>query len=409
MPPLFAQPYAVAGALSLFEASDYLTDILVRHPEEISTLTDMGETPLHSASGYLFDNSLAGERVARDPVFDYLAHADESYGDKLSMLRQHFRHRIFSAGARDIIERRDVYTSLAATTAAAEDAILAAFEIAGAPDRLAVMALGRLGSSEFDALSDVDLLFIADDEHDPTLLKAAEQFMQALAAYTRNGMVFPVDTRLRPRGGEGELLVTPAQLARYCEQEAQPWEALTYTKLRMLCGSAALAKQILATTAKLFERFAADAAFTQTVREMRAKLDVIDAPEISFKTSPGAVYDIDFLAALLLIRHNIADKNGTLRDRLWRCAASAQLDKSDAARLDHAAELLRTVEHVVRLVVGRARKSLPATEHARQVTDRLVAQILGREFPQGLEDEIQRTCEEVRRIFESYCPLESGS
>ena len=57
--------------------------------------------------------------------------------------------------------------------------------------------------------------------------------MQALAAYTRNGMVFPVDTRLRPRGGEGELLVTPVQLALYCEQAAQPWEALTYTKLRI--------------------------------------------------------------------------------------------------------------------------------------------------------------------------------
>jgi len=403
------EPDAVATALSLFEASDYLTDILVRHPEEIGTLTDLGEAPFHSASGYLFAGSLSGQRLARDPVFDYLAHADESYGDKLSMLRQHFRHRIFSAGARDIIERRDVYSSLAATTAAAEDAIRAGFEIAGAPERLAIMALGRLGSSEFDVLSDADLLFIADDEHDPTLLKAAEQFMQALAAYTRNGMVFPVDTRLRPRGGEGELLVTPGQFARYCQHEAQPWEALSYTKLRTLCGSPSLAGQVLATTAKLFERFAADASFTQTVREMRAKLDAVDAPELSFKTSPGAVYDMDFLASLLLIRHNIADKNGTLRDRLWRCAAGAQLEKSDAARLDHAAELLRTVEHVVRLVVGRARKSLPATEHARQVTERLVAQILGREFPQGLEDQIQRTCAEVRLIFDSYCSRESGS
>jgi len=76
------------------------------------------------------------------------------------------------------------------------------------------------------------------------------------------------------------------------------------------------------------------------------------------------------------------------------------LEKADAAVLDHAGELLRTVEHVVRLVVGRARKWLPATEHARQITEKLPAQILRRQFPQGLEAELARTCSEVRRIYE---------
>ena len=49
----------------------------------------------------------------------------------LSMLRQQYRHRMLATGARDILERRDVYNSLASTTAAAEDAIAAAFTIAG--------------------------------------------------------------------------------------------------------------------------------------------------------------------------------------------------------------------------------------------------------------------------------------
>jgi len=239
---------------------------------------------------------------------------------------------------------------------------------------------------------------VCGEDHDrESLTKAAEQMMQALSAYTRDGMAFPVDARLRPRGGEGELLVTPTQLASYFEQEAQPWEALMYTKLRFLAGSRSLGERAAMATKQLFQRFAEDDTFLRAVREMRTKLE--NAAEKSFKTSPGATYDIDFLSSFLLVRHGVG-KQGSLRDRLWRCLASGFLEKADAAALDHAAELLRTVEHVVRLVVGRARKWLPATEHARQVTERLTCQILRREFPQGLEAELARTCSEVRRIYD---------
>jgi len=225
--------------------------------------------------------------------------------------------------------------------------------------------------------------------------------MQALAAYTQQGMVSPVDARLRPRGGEGELLVAPAQLASYFQHEAQAWEALMYTKLRFLAGSRDLAAAAVSACNSLFERYAADASFPQAVHEMRAKLE---SNEKNFKTSPGAIYDIDFLCSFLLVRYGIRDKAGNLRDRIWRCASAGWLDKQDAALLDHAAELLRTVEHMVRLVVGRARKWLPAADHARRVTEKLAAQILNREFHNGLEAELGLTLENVRKIFERYLP-----
>lgn len=397
-------PEAVARAVVLFEASDYLSDVLVRHPEEIATLSDLADTSSRAASGYLFESPFGLGRRAGDPVFRYLAETSAPYSEKLSLLRQHYGHRVFAAGARDITELREVYTSLASTTAAAEDAIEAAFNIAGAPEGLAVMAVGRLGSTEFDVLSDVDILFVSgEDEDRPALTKAAEQIMQALAVYTRDGMVFPVDARLRPRGGEGELLVTPTQLVDYFTQEAQPWEALMYTKLRFLAGSRTLGERALAAAQVLFHRFSTDEPLKKAIRDMRAKLDTVESPEKSFKTSPGAIYDIDFLTAFLLVRHGVSDKSGSLRDRLWRSVASGGLEKSDAAVLDHAAELLRTVEHIVRLVVGRARKWLPATEHASQVTERLVSEILRRDFPRGLESELLETCQRTRKIFNRLC------
>ena len=54
----------------------------------------------------------------------------------------------------------------------------------------------------------------------------------------------------------------------------------------------------------------------------------------------------------------------------------------------------------MRLVVGRARKWLPATEHARQVTEDLARQILQRQFAAGLEEELMRACRQVRGIYE---------
>jgi glutamate-ammonia-ligase adenylyltransferase len=394
-------PEAVSRALALFEASDYLTDILIRHPEEIATLSELGGTSSRVGSGYLFQGLLGKTRGTSDPVFAYLGASQAPYGEKLSLLRQHYRHRVFAAGARDITELRNVYESLGATTAAAEDAIATAFSLAGQPEGLAVIALGRLGSGEFDVLSDADVLFVSEEVKDrETLTKAAEQMMQALAAYTRHGMVFPVDARLRPRGGEGELVVTPPQLQAYFEQEAQPWEALMYTKLRFLVGEHDLAERTLSATKTLFRRFADDPTFLRAVREMRVKLETADGIEKSFKTSVGAIYDIDFLASYLLVKHGMNNKEGSLRDRLWRCADAGVLEKADAAALDHAAELLRTVEHIVRIVVGRARKWLPATEHARQVTENLVGEILGREFSGGLEAELARTCGTVRGIYQ---------
>src|SRR4029077_1249114 len=327
-----------------------------------------------------------------------LAHSPVPYSEKLALLRQHFRHRAFVVGARDVIELRDVYESFADITAAAADAMAAAFSMAGAPQGLAVMALGRLGSGEFDLLSDADVLFVCEEDGDRiALTRCAEQMMHALSAYTREGMVFPVDARLRPRGAEGELLVTPTQLAAYFETEAQPWEALMYTKLRFLAGSNTLGDRAALQLKTLFERFAAADGFAESVREMRSKLDAAE-PGNNFKCSPGGTYDIDFITSFLMVKHGVAPKWGSLRDRLWRCAAAGLLDKSDSAALDHAAELLRTAQHISRLVVGRPGKWLPPTEHGRVVTENLTRKILGREFTQGLEHELELTFEAVRAM-----------
>jgi len=395
------QPEAVRQALRVFDASEYLTDVLVRHPEEIGTLAELQNVESRSGSGYLFSTPISLGQPTRDPVIDYLAGSTLPRSEKLALLRRHFRHRVLAEGARDLTGLRDVYSSLGAMTAAAEDAIASAFGIAGNPAGVAVMALGRFGTSEFDIYSDADLLFLCDEGAAVRgLARFVEGMTDALSSYTRDGMVFAVDTRLRPRGSEGELLITIPQLEAYFEGEAEEWEALLYTKLRFLTGTKDLAYRALRATNLLFERSAMNRNLQPALRAMRRKLEGTHAAEKNFKTMPGASYDIDFITGYLLVKHSIGEKNGTLRDRVWRCAAAGLLEKKDAARLDHAAELLRTAEHFVRLVVGRGGKWLPAADHPRRVIADLTGRALDRSFGDDLESELEATCVEVRGIYD---------
>ena len=391
---------SIADSLSLFDTSEYLTEILVRHPEEAATLAEIRSLPAPPTGASLFNLIDEHQFAGRDAVFAYIANSSASHSEKIALLRRQFRHLAFASGARDLLELRPIYSALAETSNAAEESINAAFGIAGAPAGLAILALGRLGTREFDLLSDADLLFVGDENYDrQALTRATEEMMQALAAYTQEGLVFPVDTRLRPHGGEGELVVIPKQLEKYFSAEAQPWEALMYTKLRFVCGDAALGRRAASATDILFRRFANDERFPQAVRQMRKKLEDASAPAKSIRTSPGALYDADFISSFLLVKYNIRAKLGTLRDRLWRCSASGALDKKDTAILDHAGELCRTVEHALRLVIGRNTRWLPAAEHPRQAIEKLTAQILKREFPNGLEQELLATFATVREIY----------
>ncbi len=390
-------PHAVEKALQLFGASDFLTDLLVRHPDEIATLEYMGEA--RAVGDELFAHTGTYEPAA-DPVFEYLGASSAEYGDKLALLRQHYRHRVFASGARDVVEARSVEESLAETSAAAEAAVSAALSIAGRPRGFAVLAFGRLGTREFDLLSDADLLFVRDYALEPaTAARAAAQMVEALSAYTRDGTVFPVDTRLRPRGGDGELVITPADLGAYACREAQAWEALTYTKLRFIAGSAQLGSQAREAVRAMAARFAADPGFVPAVHEIRTRLEKSDTAH-NLKTGAGALYDIDFIIGSLLVRGGAEAFRGTMHDSLRLLVARRQLSREDGAVLDRAAKLLRTLEHLVRIVTGRQRKTLPSAGHAREVIEHLASRVLGRPLHGSLDAELDATFGRVREIYE---------
>jgi glutamate-ammonia-ligase adenylyltransferase len=356
------RPHFVSRACRLFEASDFLSDALVRNPADVSLL--------------------AGEELAGD--FDIRCGADlkpaprsaDDAGDRLATLRSSFRQRMLVSAARDVLLPRDIYTSLAEKSDIADGVIKAALEYGKGSADFAVMALGRLGSREFDVLSDADLVFVSGETASrERAQQTAERLVQALTLYTREGSVFAVDTRLRPRGYAGELVLTPAQLAVYFSTEAKPWEALTYLRLRYVAGDASLAQAAVeAVQESLRDRMSARTGFDEELMQIRDKLENSD-PNPNLKTGAGGVYDTDYVVGALQVRHscflaaNFHDRIALVRDR-------GLLDFSDADVLQENARFLRSFEHAVRLATSKAAKWIPASEHARRQVQELMSGVL---------------------------------
>ena len=261
------------------------------------------------------------------------------------------------------------------------------------------MALGRLGSCEFDLLSDADLLFVCDESTDRDKMRQlAEQTMHALTLYTRDGAIFAVDTRLRPHGYEGELVVTPAQLSTYFAGDAKPWEALTYLRLRYVAGDADLAASVVDLVREKLPAMARDPAFGDDLEVVRMRLAKSDLRP-NLKTAEGGTYDIDYIVGKLQVRHSLWSP-ANLRDRVAVVHAAGFLETSDATALQQNARILRSIERAIRLATGQTLKWIPAADHARRSILHLLAGLVAeKESPELL---LTRVLQQNREIYRKY-------
>jgi [glutamine synthetase] adenylyltransferase / [glutamine synthetase]-adenylyl-L-tyrosine phosphorylase len=380
-------PEAIGRAIALFETSDYLAEALIRHPSMVRVLNDPDPDGVQSGAACEGAGLFSLDGLARDRA------------ESLAMLRRTFRQTNFAAAAKDILWPRPAFASMKQSTQFADEAIRCALRIVNGERNLAVFALGRLGTEEFDIASDADLLFVRAPEADEEEARLdAERLVQALSAYTKEGSLFAVDARLRPHGGEGELVVSSAQLERYLAEEAQPWEALTYSKIRFVAGRKDVAALLLPLVWHQIVEAGRRKGFAAAVLDMRTRLEKSNRYPHSFKLAAGGFYDVDFVASCVMLRQ--ADfLQGNTEERLERLHEAGLLATPVFERLRQAALLYRTTDHAIRLVTGRARPELPTAEHARQATEKMVGRILGGPLAKDLQAALLEIQSQVREIF----------
>jgi len=347
-----------AGLLDIFEHSPHFGDELLRYPE-------------------LLDEIGLDVRLDGEPLPDAAA------------LRRFYGRQMLRIQCRSMLEAAPIFSSLEQTSALADCVIDAAYRIAiaDAPppagasyqprDQMMVVALGRLGMREFDLGSDADLVFVipdADAAEHVFWTGVAERMIHTLSAYTGEGVMFTVDTRLRPDGREGDLVQSEGAYKSYFASHAEAWEGITYMKSRAVAGNLERATAFLNELQVVdWRRYGQSMRSRRELAAMRARLEREQGPRNPLKAGFGGYYDIDFALMYLRLKGaGIFYKALNTPERIDVIEKMGHLEREDADFLRDAATFYRSIDHGQRVSTGHAEGALPAAPGQFEVLTSLV-------------------------------------
>lgn len=407
---LAAEPELLESAATLLEESPHLGELLVHSPDDVEALR--GATVATPPASLPLTAEPVRE-VAADPVLEHIAAGAAPLTEKMAALRREYRRRLLRVQARSVLAATPLFDTLHATSALAEQVIRASLQAALGdqpelpPGAFTVVALGRLGIREFDLASDADLAFFftlsePDPEAKVAWIHVAERLLSVLSAHTGEGTMFSVDTRLRPRGREGELVDSAAAVENYFQTRAEPWEAITYMKAKALAGDRECGTELLTRVQnRIGSRFGSGADAARQLADMRKRLESTTTPHNFLKTAPGGYYDIDFLLTYLrLCAAGVFYPSLNTLERLEVVERMGQITAAQAGTLREGAVVLRAVQHALRVISGRSDTELPTGGPAAAHLARLAV----RWFPESLRkrpllETIEKVMARVRRVF----------
>lgn len=312
---------------SLFLAQPRLFELVVRVMAFAPQLaTTLARRP--AALDALMDSAFFGDLTEADSSFvNAAAHQADGYEAAMDAVRRVHREQAFRIGVQvmsgsvSAAQAGQAWAALADAVirALAPVALAEAERLGGAfPGQAAVVALGKAGSREMTARSDLDLMTVYRSP-DPLAMSegrgwAAETFygrftqrlVTALSAQTTEGPLYEVDLQLRPSGAAGPVSVSFAALEGYYAGEAETWEMLALTRARVVWATSDVFAAQVTDVLEASLRRPRDAGRTaKDVMEMRALMEEQRPPSgfWDLKLSRGGLVDIEFAAQYLQIAH----------------------------------------------------------------------------------------------------------
>ncbi len=235
----------------------------------------------------------------------------------------------------------------------------------GDVQRLVVIGFGKLGGSELNFSSDIDLVLAFAEsgqtdgrkslDNSEYFARLGRQLIRLLAEHTHDGIVARVDMRLRPFGKAGRLALPFAAMEQYYQREGRDWERYAWIKARPVAGDLEAGAQLLEMLRPFVYRKYLDYTAFAGLREMKTLIDAeVARKDLSenLKLGPGGIREIEFIVQLMqLIR---AGREPSLRVRgllpaLSACEARGHIGGDSAARLRQAYCSLRHVENRVQM------------------------------------------------------------
>lgn len=229
---------------------------------------------------------------------------------------------------------------------------------------LAVLALGKLGTREMTATSDLDLILIYDpgdgvlsDGPGPLspeqyYARLARSFTTALTVLTAEGPLYEVDMRLRPSGRQGPVAVPIRGFRRYQLKDAWTWEHMALSRGRIVAGHGGILDAVEDVLKDLRSMPRSERSVLSDLTEMRLRLAQAHPHPFphDYKRGAGRLLDIDlFLQAGLLITKSVFPATGDAFDAL---AENGFLHNEDAEHLKETRFALMQAQAADRLLLG---------------------------------------------------------
>ena len=366
-----------------FCCSNFVAKTLVAHPEwvEGECLKEKLQTP------FATQRLLPASESFRSAVDD---------DDLMRQLRTLRQREMLRIALRDLFGLADLDETLNALSHLADFCIEQALRHAyqkqrqrfgtplserGEEQSLIVLAMGKLGGSELNFSSDIDLIFVypesgqtkpetedqrSTDNHS-FFISQAQLLIKYLNETTADGIVFRVDTRLRPFGDSGALVVSFQFMESYYQHQGRDWERYAMIKARAIGGLPEQRSQLEELLQPfVYRRYLDYGAFT-ALRDMKALImrEVErKGMQDNVKLGPGGIREIEFTGqAFQLIR---GGRDPALRSRqimtvLERLGERAVIENRVVQQLKAAYRFLRATENRLQMVDDAQTHSLPQT------------------------------------------------
>jgi glutamate-ammonia-ligase adenylyltransferase len=349
-------PQALQRVIRMMAASEWAAGYLTRHPLLLDELLD--------------------DQTLRSPP-DWTAFAAECQrqldavpGDterQMDVLRELHHAQLLRLLAQDLegdltVERlADHLSSLADVLVSAT--ITAAWQTVRTRHRevprFAVIAYGKLGGKELGYASDLDVVFLYDDD-DPeapgNYARLAQRFITWMTSHTPAGILFDVDIALRPDGASGLICSSIASFEKYQVSSAWVWEHQALTRARFCAGDEEIGQRFEQLRERVLRLPRDPDKLRQEILAMRKKMHDAHpnrSPMFDLKHDEGGMIDIEFMVQFLVLRH-AAHHPGLTADigniaLLKLCGQLGLIDTGLAQQVADAYRKFRRLQHQIRL------------------------------------------------------------
>ena len=408
---LFSNPRLLDLIAEIVGTAPRLADHLARRPALLDVLIDV-DFLRHQPD-------MVELRESLDPLMKDA----KTFEDKLDVARRWTKDQQFRVGLQllraevDGVKAGEAFADIAETvTAALNDATMNATAAAHGHVKdggMAVIGMGRLGSREMTAASDLDLIFVYDHAADAAssdgarplasslyYARASQRLISALTVMTGEGGLYDVDMRLRPSGNKGPVAVSFETFAKYQADEAWTWERLALTRARVIAGPPALRERVEAVIRSALTKPRDNAKTLTDIADMRAMLDR-ERPAKSpwdLKEAKGGLFDVEFIVQGLQLIHAPTHPqvlHANTMEALHALGAAGAVAPAAAVTLQEAAYLYQGITQVLRLTVDGSFNAAEASTSLRE----LITRTAGLSSFEDIEAKLTAVETDIRALF----------